>query len=378
MNIDISQYNPSKKESKGNGSIMELMNKDIQLFGSGLNMKKKESFYTEMEILLRSGLDLDTALGMIQESFKKEKDKQLFANIHNAVREGASFSEAIAQSGKFTEYEVSSLKIAEQAGKLAPILDELSQYFAKNLQYQRLLIGALSYPILVITVAIFALLFLLNFLVPLFGEIYGRLNQDLPTITKIIVQLSELVNQYLPTAGMIIALMMGLGFWQRKKDWFKKYSSWIILRFPIFGKLVHQIYLSRFCQAMSFLLSSNVPLLHAIELCKRMIQFYPLEVSLAQTEAGILKGISLYECLKESPIYPPRMIALIKVGEETNQLDRIFGKMALQYSEEVEQQTKLLGSLIEPVLIVFLALIVGVVLVSMYLPIFKLVTNFGM
>jgi type IV pilus assembly protein PilC len=378
MNIDLSQYNQTEDRSTESSSIMDLLNKDIQLFGNGLNMKKKEEFYTEMEILLRSGLDLDTALSMMQESFNKEKDKNLFAAIHANVREGDSFSEAIAKSGKFSEYEVSSLKIAEQAGKLAPILGELAQYFAKNLQYQRLLIGALSYPILVITVAVFALLFLLNFLVPLFGEIYGRLNQDLPGITQFIVSLSAVINQYLPYVSVGFLVLISISFWQRKKMWFRKYSSWLLLRMPIFGKLVHQIYLSRFCQAMAFLLDAKVPLLQAIELCKRMIQFYPLEMSLEQTEAGIFKGISLHECLTQSSIYPRRMLALIKVGEETNQLDNIFLKMANQYSEEVEQQTKLLGSLIEPVLIVFLALIVGVVLVSMYLPIFKLVTNFGM
>lgn len=380
MSIDLSKYNtkssakPAKVASENSGSFLDLLNKDIKLFGTQLSMKKKEAFYSEMEVLLKAGLDLGTALELIQESF--EKEKTIFQEIQNAIIKGASLSEAMKKSKKFSNYEIFSIQIAEESGKLTPVLKDLSIYFTKSMQYKRMLISAMSYPVLVIFVAFLALVFLLNFLVPLFGDIYARLNHDLPSITKMIVRLSAIVQQLTLPFAFILIITSVFIYFQRKKIWFRKWSASIILRMPIFGTLIQKVYLARFTQAMSFLLHSKIPLLSAIDLVRKMVSFYPVEVSLEHIQTEILKGKALHTCLKAYKIYPSRMISLIKVGEEANQLENMFAKIAGQYNEEVEQQTKLLGSLIEPILIVFLAIVVGVVLVSMYLPIFKLVTNF--
>ncbi|MEN0005202.1 MAG: type II secretion system F family protein [Bacteroidota bacterium] len=382
MSIDLQKYTAptsakTKKESK-DGSFWDFMNRDIQLFGNQWNAKKKAGFYTEMELLLKAGLDLNAALDLIQESQKKEKERKLIEQLHQGIISGLSLSDAMEVSGKFSDYEVFSIRIAEESGQLPPVLKELAHYFELNMRFQRLLISALSYPILVISVAFIALAFLLNFLVPLFGEIYTRLNQDLPSVTKTIIAFSNWSTQYLPLMGGLLLVLIGLLFWQRKTLWFRKYSAWVMLYIPVFGALIHQLFLSRFCQALSFLIDSKVPLLKAISLTKKMIRFYPIEAALAFAEIELYKGVSLHQTLGQFSIFPRRMIALLKVGEEANQLDTIFKKLADQYQEQVEQQTKLISSLIEPVLIVFLALVVGIVLVSMYLPIFKLVTNFGL
>lgn len=382
MSIDLKKYAqnsvaPSPKE-RPDTSFWDFMHRDIQLFGSQWNAKKKEGFYTELELLLKAGLDLNAAIVLIQESQKKEKDRKLIQQLEASIVGGASLSDAMAQSGKFSDYEVFSIRIAEESGQLPPILRELAHYFELNIRFQRLLISALSYPILVISVAILALAFLLNFLVPLFGEIYTRLNQDLPAITKTIIAFSEWSTRYLPLIGIILLIGIVILFFQREASWFRKISAKVLMHIPVFGRLVHQLFLSRFCQALSFLVDAKVPLLKAMGLTKKMIRFYPIEEALDFAEKQLYKGHSLHETLRQFSVFPKRMIALLKVGEEANQLDTIFRKLADQYQEQVEQQTKLLSSLIEPILIVFLALVVGLVLVSMYLPIFKLVTNFGL
>lgn len=137
------------------------------------------------------------------------------------------------------------------------------------------------------------------------------------------------------------------------------------------------IYLARFCHSMAFLLNARVPILRALALVKKMIGFYPIEQSLTSASEDVTKGQALNHSLGKFKIYPHRIITLLKVGEEANWLEAMFLKLAEQYNDEVEQRTKMLGSLIEPILIVFLALVVGLVLVAMYLPIFKLVSNFG-
>lgn len=382
MSINLNKYQSTatQKEAvkkKKQSSTTDWLNKDIQLFGNQLSLKKKEGFYAELEVLLKAGLDLKTALELVEEGQEKPKDKALYTQIRETVVSGENLSAALEATGKFTPYEVFSIKIAEESGKLPPILLELSTYFAKNLQYRRLLMSALSYPIVVIGVALLALVFLLNFLVPLFGDIYARLDQELPAITQVIISLSAFMQTYLK---LIILIISGISFalyLQRKKAWLRNLSAKLLLRTPAIGSLVQQIYLARFSQAMAFLLAAKVPLLQALDLIQKMVGFYPIEVSLDAIEKDILKGKALYQGMQPFSIYPRRMIALIKVGEEANHLEEMFTKLASQYNDEVEQRTKMLGSLIEPVLIVFLALIVGLVLVSMYMPIFKLVTNFG-
>ena len=240
-----------------------------------------------------------------------------------------------------------------------------------------MLVGALSYPALVISVALLAVGFLLNFLVPLFGDIYTRLDQELPALTMMIVRMSEIMNKYIGvfSLGMIVTVIVL--FTQRKKELVRKIGAQILLRMPVFGGLVRQIYLARFCQSMAFLLNARIPMLRALDLVNKMIGFYPIEQSLTVAAADVTKGQALNASLRKFKIYPHRMVTLLKVGEEANQLENMFLKLAQQYNDDVEQRTKMLGSLIEPILIVFLALVVGLVLVAMYLPIFKLVSNFG-
>lgn len=384
MNIDLNKYQPlqaSKQEAKSHSSDSSLwafLNKDIQLFGNKIGLKKKEAFYTELEVLLKAGLDLKTALEMVQDEQHKERDKALFEKVTGNVIHGSSLSVALEQTGQFSEYEVSSIRIAEESGKLPPILAELASFFSKNLQYRRLLISALSYPVLVIGVAILSLAFLLTFLVPIFGDIYARLDQQLPVLTLVIVRLSGFVKQYAFTGLILLSAIGFLLSWLRNRTWLRKFRSSLLLFIPVFGALLQQLYLARFCQAMAFMLDAKVPVLNALQLTQNMVGFYPIEVSLEKVRAGIFKGKALHSCLSDFKVYPKRMVSLVKVGEEANQLDTMFAKLADQYSNEVEQHTKLLGSLIEPIMIVFLAIVVGLVLIAMYLPIFKLVTNFGL
>jgi type IV pilus assembly protein PilC len=148
------------------------------------------------------------------------------------------------------------------------------------------------------------------------------------------------------------------------------------LNLPLVGEIIGKIYLARFSHAMTLLVTSKIPLLRATSLIKQMIAFYPLEVALNQAEQDIMKGDFLLKLLARFPIFPKRMLSLIKIGEVVNQLELFFDKIAKQYSDEVEHQTNLIGSMIEPFMIIFLGLIVGVILIAMYLPLFQLSTSF--
>ena len=148
-------------------------------------------------------------------------------------------------------------------------------------------------------------------------------------------------------------------------------SSSFLMRLPVIGGLLQKIYLTRFANTMSLLLSSDIPMLKALELTRKMISFYPLESSLHVIEQAVLVGNSLNKSMELHPVFPAKMISMIKVGEEVNQLSLFFDKISVQYSRDVDHLSSLLGKLIEPVVIVILGLITGIILIALYLPLFK-------
>lgn len=352
-----------------------LLNKDISLSKKTWKNAQRERFYSELHTLLTSGLDIRLSLELILSEQEKPFDKQLVEKIKDLIISGESFHMALKISGHFSPYEYYSIKIGEETGNLPIILQDLVKYYAARIKQQRQIVSLLSYPALVTTTAILAVVFMLNFIVPLFADVFKRFGGDLPWLTKAILHLSDVFKQYLYLMVAVVATVVVFVYTQSSKDWFRARSTKLLIAIPVIGNIVLKVYLARFCQVMALLMGAKVPMLNAIDLVGKMIGFYPLEQSLKQTEQDIMNGISLHKSLARFPIYPKRMVSLVNVAEEANQLENIFTKLAEQMSAEAEHQTAVLSSLLEPLLIIFLAAIVGVVLISMYLPMFQLSTN---
>lgn len=377
--IDLNKINQAKKKDavKDEKSAFDFLNKDIKLFGSGFNDKKKERFYSELSILFSAGVDIRSALELIEEEQPKEKDRALFATIKEAVIGGSSLSKALQQTGLFTMYEYYSLQIGEESGRLTEVLSELSNFFTKKIQQKRQLTSALSYPAVVFFASFGAIFFMMKFVVPMFSDVFKRFKGELPAFTKLIIRISDAFGNYsLYIIVGFIALAVFL-YSQRKAVWYRKYGAELILRTPIMKDMIGKIYLARFCQSMNLLISAKTPLVTAIDLVKKMVGFYPIEVSLEIVQDDLLKGKPLHLSLSKFKIYNRRMISLIKVAEEVNQLDTMFARLSKQYSDEVEHQTSILGSLIEPIMIIFLGVLVAVILVAMYLPLFQMSSKVG-
>ncbi len=368
--------NTKPKEEKG---IFDFLNKDIKFFGSsGLDDQKKEHFYSELNILFGAGIDIKTALELIEAEQIKDGDRLLFKKIKDAVIGGSSFSNALEQSGEFSPYEFFSLRIGEESGKLPEVLVELSSFFTKKIKQKRLVVGALTYPAIVFSVSIGAIFFMMNFIVPMFTDVFKRFKGGkLPYVTQMIINISHAMSTYSVYFFAIVGISVAFIYSQRNQIWYRKLSSSLVLKSPIAGEITQKIFLARFCHSMGLLIGAKTPMIEAIRLVKKMIGFYPIEHSLDIVEEKIFKGESLNASLSGFPIYNKRMISLIKVAEEVNQLDRIFNQLSEQYSTEVEHQTSLIGSLIEPFMIIFLGVMVAVILVSMYLPLFQLSSSFG-
>ena len=364
---------PNNKEF----SIQKLLETEINLFGNSFSNKKKYNFYLELSVLLKAGITIKEALTLIQENQKKDIDKKLFDTILAEIINGKSFSETLKETNKFSEYEYFSVKIGEETGSLAKVTEQLSVFFERKNEQKRIVIAALTYPIIILTTALLVILFMLNYVVPMFQDIFKQNNIELPWITRLIVKLSDLVKDYgLYFFLLLLIFIIGFKFFNRNSK-FKRILHYTLLKIPIFGKFISKVYLAQFTQAVSLLTSSKIPILNSIQLVSKMIQFVPLQDDLKIVENEILKGNSLNESLKKCKMFDNRMISLVKVSEETNQTDFIFKQLNDQYNQEVTQQSKIMSTILEPFIILIVGLIVAILLVSMYLPMFQLSNAIG-
>lgn len=380
MSIDLKNIEKKKKPAKAGNArqqsqVMDFLNRDISLFGNNLSDKKKERFYSDLGILLTSGIDIKTSLELITGDQRKAKDKLLFNNIQQMVLNGESLSESLNKSGKFSNYEYFSIKIGEESGRISEVLNELSGYFNKQIKQKRQLVSAFSYPVLVLVTAVAAVMFMMNFIVPMFVDVFKRFQGKLPYITQVIIDISNIISHWAGLFFLCLTLFIIFLYSQRKQEWYRSLTSRIMMRLPIFGPIVKKIYLARFCQSMALLIASRTPMLRAIQLVRNMIGFYPFEKALDIIDNDIMSGKSLNESMKKFSIFDNRTISLVKVAEEVNQLDTIFERLNKQYSEELEHRIGMMSSLLEPIMIIFVGALVGVILVSMYLPLFQLSTS---
>ena len=379
MGFKINTIPTSKKveTNSGKGDWQDLLKKEIKWFGNSFSDKKKQEFYSELHVLLKAGITIKEALQLFIETQKKEEDQQMFKKIVVEIINGKSLSEALLNSKKFSEYEYHSLKIGEETGTIAQVCLQLGVFFERKNEQKRIVIAALTYPSIVLFTAIVVVVFMLTYVVPMFQGIFQQNKMELPFITQLIISMSQGLQNY----GWIVLILVLFGLasirFFKNNITYKTYSHHLLLKIPIIGKFVSKVYLAQFTQAVSLLTSSKVPILNSIQMVKKMIDFIPLQHSLQQVEDGILKGKSLSESMQNSLMFDSRIISLIKVAEETNQTEYVFNQLNEQYNKEVVAQSKLVATLLEPLIILFVGGLVAVLLVAMYLPMFQLSSVIG-
>jgi type IV pilus assembly protein PilC len=365
---------PGDTEKPGKTKSSALLNREISLFGTKFGAKQKARLFSELGILLESGLDLARALKVAIAELKTKKEKHVVESIRKSLLSGISFSEALLKTGKFRYFEYFSLKIGEETGKTGAILFELANYYQRKISQQRKIINASVYPVIVLITAFVAILFMTNVMIPMFSSVFKRFRGDLPPLTKTIIDISVFVQDNLGIFFFLLTIVTILIFILRKKTWFRKITGQIALKLPFAGKLILLTQLEKFTNAMTLLLGSNVHLLKAIQLTRQMTGFYLFETALHQAEKKLLKGKHLYEAIQQYNFFDERFVSLVNIGEEAGRLDNAFDRLRQQYTEELEHKFHIMGTLLEPVLIIFVGAIVAIILVAMYLPMFKIST----
>lgn len=378
MSIDLNQLqkeNSEKKPGSKANPILELLQRDISFSKKGLSDKQKERFYSALSVLINSGIDLASSLQIIVKQEKNKKIKNIYEALLKHLIKGEGFSVAMQTEQGFTEYEYYSVMIGEESGTLSTILTELFLYYKTRLKQRRQITGALTYPILVMVVAISVVIFMLNVIVPMFAGVFQRFGGELPSLTKKIMALSNFFSNHSVVIFLsVISVVFAIAY-IRKFEFYRRYSASILLRLPIFGELTRKIFLSRFCNSLQLLVASRAPIIDALEMIDKMIRFYPLNKAIQGIQKGLTKGRSLNDAMQDYPIFDAQLTSLIKVGEETGKLEQILHSLYEQYTEEIEYRTSQMGNLMEPLLIIGVGIMVMIILIAMYLPLFQLSTS---
>lgn len=334
--------------------------------------KKKHHFFSQLHSLLKSGLSFSRSFELLIEN-GSEDESNVLQGIYNDILSGNELWVALKGSGHFSDLDCGVIRIGEETGKLDQSLEFLNTYYNKKNEQRRILTGALSYPLIILTVAVLVLTFMILVVVPMFEQVYARMGGELPVITHFIIKLSGAAPAFFTMLAIVIILFFAICYFYGKSERYRQVSATIQLNLPFAGNLIKLYYQSQFCQLMHLLVSSNIPLLRALQMMEDIIRFYPFSISFGDISGKVIEGGSFADSMgKYEKIYNKKLIALIKVGEETNTLDKMLFQQATDITRELEYRLKQLGNILEPLLILGIGIIVAFILIAMYIPMFKL------
>lgn len=370
MKINTSTYNNTKTQKKKTSKKMGA-NFSIPSFKK-FSDKQKEDFYREFSTLIKSGVDFNQALEILTNQQKSKFIKTIYKKINNDVVKGKPLHEAVQSYKYFSPYEYYSIKIGEDTRRLPEIFDQLQKFFSRRTKMKRQVISVLAYPAFVLLITFAVLYFMLNYVVPMFASVFQQFGKDLPEITQFVVNISNNFNAIILIVFGFILILYTANKLLKQNNTYKSTVSNVLLKTPYFGNLIKKIYLARFCQSFSLLLSAKTPLVTSLELTEKMISFYPLKKAISQSRKDILKGETFADSLKKHAFFSPKIISLTTIGEQINELDTMYDGLANQYNEDVDHSTKMIGTILEPLMIVLIGGIVGFIMIAMYSPIFNL------
>jgi type IV pilus assembly protein PilC len=348
---------------------------NVPTFGGGVSSKELAIFTRQFSVMIDAGLPLVQCLEILASQQENKVFQKVLAATRAQVEGGSTLSTAMKSSPKvFDPLYSNMVEAGETGGILDTILQRLSTYIEKNVKLQRAVKSALVYPVGVLTVAAGVIILLLWKVVPIFATLFAGLGVDLPLPTKIVIGLSNLIGSIF---GFLILLGFGAVIFGLKVWYGTPQGRYImdatILKLPVLGILMRKIAVARFTRTLGTLISSGVPILEGLDITAKTAGNAVVEKALQKVRKALEEGKSLTEPLKESEVFPGMVTQMIAVGEQTGAMDAMLQKIADFYEEEVDSAVKDLLTALEPIMIVFLGVVVGGVVISMYLPLFELI-----
>ena len=338
--------------------------------------KTLQIFSRQFATMIEAGLNIVAALVILEQ----QTDDLYFATVVKELRAdvegGLLLSQAMRRHPKiFDRLFVSMVQAGEAAGILDEVLDRVAYQIEKSTQIKRRVKGAMLYPTMVLVFATLVLTGLLMFLVPVFVKIFGQLGGQLPTLTQYVVSVSDLLRQkYYIIFPILGALIFGLRKYKKTDAGRKKWDQ-IKLKIPMkIGSVVLKVTMARFSRTLSTLIAAGVDIIQALEITGQSSGNWVIEQALGDVRAKVGEGVPIAQPLVDNPIFPPMVSQMVKIGEETGELEKMLGKVADFYEDEVDAAIQSLTSIVEPLMMILVGLMVGVIVIAMYLPMFKMLS----
>ena len=354
-----------------------VLNKDISL-RSSLKPKEFIIFLRQFSSLMSAGILLVDALDLLSAQSTSLALKEALEELAEDIREGVSLSEAMTKKPKlFPDLLIHMIHSAEVSGRLEEVLEQMADYYEKQYRIKQKITTAMTYPLVVGVLAFFITTFLLVFIVPIFGDMFASMGSELPMITQIVLSMSGIFQRYwwvvVLVVGVLVVIIIQLG----KKDQVAYVFDVLQLKIPVLGSFLQKTLLARMTQTLSSLISSSVPILQAIEVTSQVVGNRVVENVLLQAQKDVENGESLAKPMLNHWFFPPLIIQMIQVGETSGELDEMLEKVSEIYDQEVQEASDKLQVLIEPIMIIFLSIVVGVIVLSIVVPMFSMFETFG-
>jgi len=350
-----------------------------KLFGSGggkVKITELAVFFRQFSVMIDAGLPLVQCLEILGTNQENPSFRNCLAGVRSSVEGGATLANAMRGYPKiFDDLTTNMVEAGETGGILDTILQRLAIYVEKNLRLRQAVKSALIYPVSVITIAVLVVGALLKFVVPIFANMFVGLGVPLPAATKFVIDLSHFIGDFwwviiLSVVGFAVTLVQ-----VRKMPEGRLFTDRILLKIPVFGPLLLKIAVARFTRTLGTLITSGVPILEGLDVTARTSGNAVIQNALFNVRKSIEQGRTIVDPLRESKIFPNMVTQMIGVGEATGAMDSMLQKIADFYEDEVDAATKNLLTLLEPMLIAFLGVSVGGIVISLYMPLFSMISK---
>lgn len=373
----------SKKEALAELGMMDLIVFEVEPLNSFLNteinlragLKPKDFiiFLRQFATLISAGILLVESLDLLAEQTTNPRLKAILEDLSTEVQEGSPLSVSMSKHpAVFPNLLIQMIQSAEVSGRLEEVLEQMANYYEKQYRNKQKVTTAMTYPIVVGILALVITAFLLIFIVPIFGEMFASFGSELPAITQMVLGLSQWFQKYWV---LILVFLLAIIFVLRylsQRDKMAYSFDYLQLKIPIIGMFLQKTILARMTQTLSSLLNSSVPILQALDVTSQVVDNRVVEEVLLAAKKDVEQGESLAKPMEAHWFFPNLIIQMIKVGEASGSLDEMLKKASDIYEQEVEEASEKLQSLIEPLLIVFLSVIVGLIVLSIVIPMFGL------
>jgi type IV pilus assembly protein PilC len=353
-----------------------LLTKDIS-FGNPVKLEHFVIYLRQFATLLKAGVTVVDATAILAAQTDSKPLQKALMDIEQELREGNPLSQAVTKHKKiFSPMFINMIKAGEVGGNMDDTLERLAEHFEKQHHTKQKIVSALTYPMVIGVIAIAVVIFLLVSVVPTFVDMFDDLGGELPAITRFVLAASGFMQSFWWLIALIGMALVFIVVYLRKNKQTKYYLDYFVLRMPLFGKLMQKAVLARMTRTLSSLFSSSVPILQAMAIVEKVVENEVIARVIRESRDSLEKGRSMTVPMKDHWAFPPLVTQMISIGEESGALDTMLSKIADFYEKEVDTGTDRLKSLIEPLMIVVLAGLVGTIVTSIMVPMFEMFNQF--